>query len=78
MPSKLRSLSSEGKILLNIGLEGKSVLSNKCKHNLKSKIKSCLQFLFSSPDDELIDNGTPIKVDTRPSNAVESVSDLPQ
>jgi len=53
MPKKLRSLSSEGKLLLNVGLEG-SKLS--VKVGLKSKIKSCLNFLFTSSDDELIES----------------------
>ena len=60
MPRKLRSLSSEGRLLLNIGLEGSDQkpvsVSKTVKVGLKSKIKSCLNFLFTSSDDDLIES----------------------
>ena len=44
MPSRLRSLSSEGKLMFGLALDNNSTTAQ--KKNLKSKIKTCLNFIF--------------------------------
>ena len=55
MAPRLRSLSSEGRIMFNLALDSKDRTLNAHKtKDLRCRIKNCLNFLFSSPDDVAI------------------------